>query len=361
MLAVVHPGSRLLRWGLIAAAWTLVGGLVVAGSAARMVAQGGGPGSGIDPTRVALTFQSVWLWALLTPLMFWLAARVPLSRARWGRALAAHAGFAIGIHLLDVSLDWGLGWLGLPVPGSFTGMLADELFINVYSYFAVIACGHALAYGALYQERRAREAQLAAALAQSQLEALELQLRPHFLFNALNTVNAQIRTGAGPEAIRTVTQLGDLLRALLQEGAHEVAVREELALVDRYLGIEETRFGGRLSRRVDVAPEVLDALLPRLILQPLAENAIRHGCEKVPGPARVDIAIAQHGDRLRVTVRDSGAGVASSREGIGLGNARERLRRLYGAEHRLALEAAEGGGAVAILEVPFHCAPRGAL
>jgi two-component system LytT family sensor kinase len=332
--------------------------LVSGGAAARRAADGAG---GIDLDSVCITFQSVWLWALLTPLMFWLARRVPITRAHWARALLVHTGCALAIHVVDVAVTIGLGALGLPAPtSSVSALLGAQLFINVYSYFAVIACGHALAYQSLYQGRRAREAQLAEALAQSQLHALELQLRPHFLFNALNTVSAQIRTGAGPDAIRTLGQLGDLLRALLHgdAGAHEVSVRDELSLVDQYLSIEETRFGGRLARTVDVEPRALDALVPRLILQPLAENAIRHGCERRPGPARVDVAVCVvdggAGPRVRLTVRDTGPGVASRREGIGLGNTRERLRRLYGPDHRLELDESPDGGAVAIVEVPLH-------
>ena len=356
-----------IRWALIFGAWTLVGGLVVGGAVARRAAAG----TAIDAHALATTFVSCWLWALFTPLMFWLARRVPITRATWAWAMLAHVAFALAIHVLDVSADTALRALGVPAPdGTVQQLLAAELFINVYSYFAVIACGHALAYQALYQGRRAREAELAQALAQSQLHALELQLRPHFLFNALNTVSAQIRTGAGPDAIRTLSQLGDLLRALLQEGAHEVTVREELSLVDRYLSIEETRFGGRLQRSVDVDPRALEALVPRLILQPLVENAIRHGCEKKPGPAEVAIAASvvdgMAGARLRLTVRDTGPGLVGRSEGmglgagqgagqgIGLGNTRERLQRLYGPDHALSLEAAPDGGTVAVVEIPLH-------
>jgi two-component system LytT family sensor kinase len=300
----------------------------------------------------------MWLWALFTPPMFWLARAVPIARRRWPLALLAHLGLALIVHVVDVSADQLLVAIGAqPAGEGFVDRLASELFINVYSYLAVIGCGHALAYHGLYQERRAREAELAAALAESQLHALELQLRPHFLFNALNTVSAQIRTGAGPAAIRTVSQLGDLLRALLEDGEHEVTVRDEVALVERYLGIEATRFGGRLTVDVRVEPDAADALLPRLILQPLAENAIRHGCELVPGPARVEIDVRGDGDVLRVSVRDSGAGPGASPDGIGLGNARERLARLYGGDHRLTLEPASSGGTLVVLEVPYHTSP----
>jgi hypothetical protein len=342
--------SYAIRLGLIFAAWTLVGGLVLASSAARMAT-----GASFDAEYVWKNFQSVWLWALFTPSMFWLARVFPLTRVHWLRAFALHVACAAIVHLLDVGADLTLSTLGVSASeGTFRERFIDDLFINVYSYFAVIACGHALSYQALYQARRTREAELVAQLARSQLHALELQLRPHFLFNALNTVSAQIRTGASQGALQTLSQLGDLLRALLQEGAHEVSVRDELALVERYLSIEETRFGGRLSRSLQVDPAALNALLPRLILQPLAENAIHHGCEKIPGAARVEIAVRIDGDRLRVTVQDSGAGLSGRQERIGLGNARERLRRLYGDEHHLSLEPAPGGGARTTLEVPYH-------
>jgi signal transduction histidine kinase len=340
-----------MRGGLIFAAWTLVGGLVLASSAARSAANG----ARFDVDQVLEHFHSVWLWALFTPLMFWLARRIPIARRDFARAFTLHVGCALLIHIIDVGADMLLSQVGFgSSQAAFGERIVDDLFINVYSYFAVIACGHALAYQALYQARRTREAELAAQLARTQLHALELQLRPHFLFNALNTVSAQIRTGASSDALQTLSQLGDLLRALLHDGAHEVSVRDELALVERYLSIEETRFGGRLTRSLDVDPQALNALLPRLILQPFAENAIHHGCENVRGPARVAISVQVRGERLRVVVQDTGTGISGRHERIGLGNARERLRRLYGDEHHLALEPVPNGGARTILEVPYH-------
>jgi LytS/YehU family sensor histidine kinase len=210
------------------------------------------------------------------------------------------------------------------------------------------------------KRREVREAQLETRLAHARLEALKMQLHPHFLFNTLNAVSVLVRKGENRAAVRMIAGLSDLLRlALDRSGAQEVTLEEEMHFLDRYLTIEKIRFGDRLRVSVDVPRDALDARVPNLVLQPLVENAIRHGIAPVPGAGRLDIRADVHGKTLRLRVLDDGAGVdgappASAGGGVGLRNTRERLRQLYGDRFRLELLPGRGRGTEAVLEIPLR-------
>src|SRR5262249_10523142 len=198
---------------------------------------------------------------------------------------------------------------------------STELSINVFSYLATAAVGHALTYAALSQERRLNLSRLGAELARAQLRALEMQLRPHFLFNSLHTVGGLIPARPPQTAVRALAELGDLLRAVLHgDGSHEATVHEELELALRYLRLEELRFHDRLESRMSIAPEALAARVPRLVLQPLVENAVRHGVEAAPGPVRIDLRASVADGMVWLSVENSGGGARRAGEGIGLAN-----------------------------------------
>ena len=343
------PPRLLLQLAYALAAWTAVA--VLAGLRDPLYALS--MGRALPPARLMVEpLVNCWVWALLTPTMLWLADRFPLDRRRWRASLAVHAAGALcAVGVSAVLTFHGLAWLGHEA----------ELFIDVYSYAAVVALGHALTYHRLSVAQRLRASELEAQLLGARLTALEARLQPHFLFNALNTVSSLVRTGDSDAAVRAVARLGDLLRALLREDAgQEVSLAQELEFVERYLELERARFGDRLEIALEVDPALLPALVPRLVLQPLVENALRHGIDRSAARARVAVRAARDGAMLRLEVEDWGAGGDAAQAGrappstgVGLSGMRARLARLYGERHELSL-VAQPGGSVARVAVPFH-------
>ncbi len=203
-----------------------------------------------------------------------------------------------------------------------------------------------------------RTAQLETRLAQAQLQALRLQLQPHFLFNTLNTISSVLYEDPRV-ADEMIARLSDLLRATLREtGRQEVTLEEELRFLDLYVEIMRARFDDRLVVSLDVDPATRDALVPQLLLQPLVENAIRHGAG-VNATAAVDVRARREGEGLRLQVRDRGPGIAEAQSevigrGVGLSNTAERLERLYGAAHAFALHNADGGGLAVDVTIPYR-------
>jgi LytS/YehU family sensor histidine kinase len=207
---------------------------------------------------------------------------------------------------------------------------------------------------ALYREReRAVRAESLANAAR--LEALRLQLNPHFLFNALNAISTLIVEGRQAEASRMLARVGDLLRTTLaRDGAADVPLAEELDLVQRYLDIEQIRLGDRLALRVDVGPDAWHARVPSLLLQPLVENAVRHAIAPREQGGAIAITARRENGNLRVVVEDDGPGLTGKSEGIGLANTRERLRHRYPDAHRFALTTGQLGGLRVDIELPFE-------
>src|ERR1700724_2388633 len=213
---------------------------------------------------------------------------------------------------------------------------------------------HTVYFQSRLRAQELRASRLEAQLAQAQLSALKMQLHPHFLFNTLNSISALLH-GDVEAADRMVARLGDFLRLTLENSeTQEVTLDQELEFLQCYLDIELTRFQDGLRVEFDIAPETRDALTPNLILQPLVENAIRHGIAHRIEPGRVEIRSERHGDRLHIEVRDDGPGFASNTPGIGLSNTRARLERLYGSGYVLQLSNGTQNGAVVILEIPFR-------
>ena len=310
----------------------------------------------------AMNFASIWLWALMTPAIIALAHRFPLHAGSWQRNLVLHFLFSVAFAAADVCLDT---WVARSIHSttaqlSLVSRFWNKSFINLFSYAAVTAVAHAIQYSHQLADRKARTAELEKEVLRARLAALQMQLRPHFLFNALNSVASLIRSQQSAQAIRALSGLADLLRFVLKrDGAQLVPLRDEMELIDRYLRIEQIRFENRLEARLDVDPQVLDALVPSLILQPLVENAVHHGIESARGIGHVDVEVRRDADMLRVCVRNSGplldlASAPGEVDGVGLGNTRARLQHLYGEHHRFELRAAAGGGALAELAIPFQ-------
>lgn len=350
--APAHPA--VMRAALVFLSWTAVGLFSISQVTLDALARGA---PAPQWRFFARALVEVWVWAAFTPAILALATRVPLARAAWLRPALFHTGASFAFALADVLLDGALAPLLGPSPRPPLAVaFVRQSFINVASYWVVVALGQAAAYRRLWLERQVHAAELEAQLSDARLRALEMQLRPHFLFNALHTIAALVRRGDGHAAVRTIAQLGDLLRAVLRADAQEVPLREELAFVERYLAIEATRFGDRLTVELAVEPGTGEALVPRLVLQPLVENAVRHGIEPRPGPGRVTVRAAREGDALCLEVTDTGPGPAAVARagGLGLENTRARLRHLYGERQRVALERAPGGGAIVRVELPWR-------
>ncbi len=298
-------------------------------------------------------------WALAIPIVFLFVD--PVARRRWGwpRMLLAHVAFALAVVFLSIVL--GSLWYGMRDVGT---IILSSLPEQLFTYAAILAGVLAYHYAQRFFEREVAAGELATELAEARLSALRAQLRPHFMFNALNSVAMLVRSGRGPEAVDTIARVSELLRDGLEEDDRaEVTLEEEVALARRYLAIEEVRFADRLQVTVNLEEQAKGAPVPRLILQPLVENAVRHGIGVRAGAGRVEISARMAGEELIVVVRDDGPGPASPPDplslqergngGVGLRNTRERLKAAYGSAARLTLEHGPDGGAVATLVIPL--------
>src|SRR5512140_2765808 len=290
-----------------------------------------------------------WLWALLTPAILGLARRFPLERARWKRSLAVHAGASIVLSATQLLVAGALLYAVVQSGGtsSLSWALGSFFRLNFHANILTYAALVALAWAAdTYAKFRDRE------LAASQLQT-------HFLFNTLNAIAALLKPK--PDAAeRMVLQLAEFLRLTLRNtGRAEVTLREELDFLERYLAIEKTRFGERLSTRFHIRSEVLDARVPNLLLQPLVENAIRHGIARDSEAGRLEVSATHEDGRLLLRVTDDGPGLglAPVREGIGLTNTRERLRHLFGDDFSLSYANVPGGGFAIALAFPLVPGP----
>lgn len=310
---------------------------------------------------LSLGLSQWWAWTLLYSLLFRITRRKPLTPQHWRRGAIFYFAVAVAVTLLKLGID--IVWLRMIGNAHFfarlpaSSLLAVAVYFNFITCCALIGVGHALNFYHLLRERELQAAQLATQLTQAQLAALRMQLQPHFLFNTLHTI-AMLNLTDAKAANRMLTRLSDLLRLTLDgSGAQEVALRQELDWLRCYLEIEQIRFQDRLTVRFDVDPASLDAAAPNLLLQPIVENALRHGVAKQEADARIEIHAARQNGSLLLRVRDNGQGLTNDLEakpGIGLNNTRARLAQLYGAAQRLELRNAEGGGMEVAITIPFR-------
>ena len=322
-----------------------------------------------DWMLAATQFGRYMLWAPLTPLIFAAVRRFPFQRPQLARSIAIHACFALlCIAFVEAlteqlqSLIFYNAGMHRPQPGRVLlapslGPIFSRLSIGVVAYSAVGAIASAFDYQRRLRDEAVRVAQLQRDLSESQVQAIKMQVQPHFLFNTLHAVNVLIENDP-IAATRMVSRLGDLLRHTLTRAAvAEVPLRTELDALRLYLEIEQTRFRDRLTVRIDAPAELLDALVPDLILQPLAENAIRHGIERDTGAGSVEVKAFREGGSLVIEVRDSGRGPGGQvTDRVGLTTVRGRLARLYAGASEFSLTEAPAGGGVARLRIPFRSA-----
>jgi hypothetical protein len=318
---------------------------------------------------IVLALFSSYLWALLTPFVFWLSARVLADqRHRVAGILAlVIVGFAIAVALgmtgeairsAVIPFQPRRGRGGGP-PGYF--WLRPWFLNDFITYIGVLAAGLARAYSIRYRQQREESlrvaAQLRAQLAEARLDALRMQLDPHFLFNTLHAISSLVERD--PRGVRRmISRLSELLRHTIEGSTEqEITLREELDLLRRYLEIMEVRFQGKLEITTDVQERALDALVPNLILQPIVENAIKHGASKIEGMGRIALRGRIETSELVLTVENNAALVETTGgTGVGVRNTRARLSHLYGDEQSFELRAGNGTAPSTIAEIrlPFH-------
>lgn len=357
------PRSR-TKWWLIFGCWSLVALFFTS----QTYVQSKLSQDPISFLRVmSWQFSSCYVWFLLTPVILRFNRRFPLERGAWARSLPAHILFGILIAFLQQSIDARV----LPFLGYYPGVRFTSyfqaykffLFVNfhlaLFFYWAILGVNYAIDYYQKYRERELRASQLETRLAQSRLQVLKMQLHPHFLFNTLNAISELVYKD--PEsAEQMITNLSDLLRLSLENvGVQEVPLKQELDFLNKYVEIEQTRFHDRLRLNMWIEPETLDACVPNMILQPLVENAIRHGIGMRSSGGQIEIGADRADGMLHLFVRDNGRGLLNAeqkalKEGVGLANTRARLAHLYGAAHSFDLKNSPGGGLMVDLSIPFR-------
>ena len=309
------------------------------------------------------------LYAVLTPAVFWFARRYPLTRGSLARRVPLHLLAAILLCAAwstgGILLSWAL-FHSTPYGGGAVSWFLTSLPFGVAVYFAVLGVEHAVRYFLEARERETQAARLSAQLAEARLGALRMQMQPHFLFNSLNAIAVIVRDRDTATASRMLEQLGEMLRRVMRaDRPQEVTLAEELDFVRQYLAIEEIRFSDRLRPAFDVDRHVLSAAVPEFLLQPLVENALRHGLAKRVTATLLRIEARREGDELILSVIDDGPGpggtAADQAEGVGLGNTRERLATLYGDRASLDLIATPEGGATVTVRLPYRELHTGSL
>jgi signal transduction histidine kinase len=357
------PRRRLTRWGVIFGVWLVVA-LLFSGQGILYFHLRGEP---IGWGDVLLRLFGILTWAALTPFIFWVSHRWPITKKDWPRTLLAHGLALLVVLPIDIGsfllmnefLFHAIVWEGSPsLWEKFVRLTATSFGFSIYYYLGVVGISHALDYYDIMRERELSASQLEARLSEARLQLLKTQLQPHFLFNTLHTISALLHDDVRA-ADRMITRLSDLLRLTLEKGGEqEVTLREELEFLGPYLAIEQTRFHDRLTVVEDIQPEALDAQVPSMLLQPLVENAVRHGIGARAGAGRIEISARRDNGRLQLEVCDDGTGLPNGSESVqtrvGLGNTQARLRQLYGADHRFELGDAPGGGLRVSIVIPYR-------
>jgi two-component system LytT family sensor kinase len=360
--------GRLRTWFLVFLIWTLLG-VFFSSQAYLMQLPADSSAEFPGPSWVELLRQNLtefYIWALVTPLIFHLGRRFPIVQHRWRMNLPIHMLVCLSIAILEVGVSTAISaWMRSAAPNQAWSMSSQYfLFLatlqqNVLFYWVILGVCWSIDYYRKYHERELRATQLQAQLVHAQLKVLKMQLHPHFLFNTLNAISALIYQDV-ELADRMIARLGELLRATLENvDRQEVPLREELDFIEPYLEIEKARLGPRLCVKLNVDSETMNCLVPNMILQPLVENAIRHGIAPHDKPGCIEISAHCENGKVKLKVCDNGLGCAveassKSQTGLGLSNTRARLQQLYGSAHGLELSSAPNTGTEVAVSIPFH-------
>lgn len=316
-----------------------------------------------------------WIsWLVLTPLIAWLAERFPFTDGRHWQALGKHAIAGVLVALVQVVSVGAIYWFTtgqFNIVASSLGNQVQRFFGNYFLESVVTYAGTAGVFIAIDFARAMRDesvirarletraAALESSVAQARVDALSMQMNPHFLFNTLTAISGLVSQERKAEAREVIQRLGELLRQSLGNGTGPFStVAREAELLEDYLYIQRLRFSDRLTASVDIDGKARDLLIPTMLLQPLVENAIRHGVEPKEGKGTVQVRVTREEDLLRISIADSGKGFSlgrdgrPAREGIGIANTRERLDHIYGPSASLQLNNLAGGGAEALVMLP---------
>jgi two-component system LytT family sensor kinase len=359
------PDMGRTRWILILCAWTIVGLLFTV----REIVVASVHGGHVNWVIVGVIELVYWnVWAACTPLVVALAKRFPLTGQRFVSHIAIHTvtSFMMAplgsvtayflsrglLELLFRMTDPG----ALRLLSTFTVSVLSMSFTGILTYWLVVGLYQSVHFYQAAMERQTIAAQLEMQLSHAELENLKSQLHPHFLFNSLHTIGVLMQEDV-EAASHLLVSLGDLLRMALERRENEITLRSELEFVGKYLEIEQTRFHDRLKVRMDVPPDLLGVYVPSLALQPLVENAIKHGISVDSAAGRLEITAQRNNGRVSLRVRDDGPGLAPGsrlRFGVGLTNVQSRLKQLYGEESSLELTRGDGRGCEAIITIPLR-------
>ena len=355
-----------MKWILILCGWTIVALLFAAQQTVVEKVQGSQVHWVIEG---ALVLVDWYVWAACTPLVLGLAKRFALTGPRLARHVGLHTIASLAIapvaSVAQYFLSLGLLRFAFHVPGAEVGhFLASSLgvgvlymsFTGVITYWLVVGLYQAIHFYQVALERQTIAAQLETQLSHAELENLKSQLHPHFLFNSLHAIGVLMQEDVDA-AGRLLVSLGDLLRMALARRENEITLQSEMEFVGKYLEIEQTRFHDRLKVHTDIPRDLLGVYVPSLALQPLVENAVKHGISVDSAAGRLEITAQVHNGRVRLCVRDDGPGPAPGlrvRFGVGLTNVQSRLKQLYGDESSLELTGGNGRGCEAIITIPLR-------
>jgi len=357
------PAAPFITWrrlALIFGVWTLVAYMNTQTSAFAMTRMG----RSFDWKPVFFSnLTSCLLWAVVTPFLLALAKRFRIERGVWPRNLALHVVVGLAFTAIDI-LAWKIEAPYIrpgaaPSARPFLVDLAQQLVLDLGWYFIIVALAHAEYYARVSRHESLRRAQLQSQLDAARLDALQSQLRPHFLFNTLTTIAEQVY-GDPAGADTMITRLSRLLRSsFVDPEVQEVTLRQELELLQCYLDIARVRFNERLTIDFDIHPNALDAFVPRFLLQPLAENALQHGIEPAESGGRLELRVRVQQDTMTLELHDDGAGLkpGAVRNGTGLRNTRQRLAHLYGDRAQLEIASRPTGGTMVRVTLPFRREP----
>ncbi len=364
-LPLTAPPRYGVRWSFVFLIATLLGLVSTALAWNFTVALGGPP---VEWATLLILNCAYWyLWALFTPAIVWLSQHYRFERQGLIRAVLVHlpsvALFSFGHIAAMGGVQW---WIAATAGRTFPWWEEVQRSVLQYidwemmTYWAIAGLSHAVLYYRESKDRAVRASQLETRLVEAQLQTLQQQLHPHFLFNTLHAVSALMHRDV-EAADRTLMRLSDLLRMTLETiGQQEIALHAELDFLSKYVQIEQTRFADRLIVRYDIQPDTYDCLVPNLILQPLVENAIKHGVAKKAGAGHIDISARRDGDKLLLEVRDDGVGLSEDaltalQKGIGVSTTRARLQHLFGADYRFEFHRQATGLAV-VVAIPWRTA-----
>lgn len=320
-------------------------------------------GGHVDFVDLAIPqFGRAMMWALMAPLILMLRARVPLGAGHWLGGVGFHFGMSflvMATYYLGRMLAYVI-FYDEPIR-EFWASALDSFYgrniIDMAYYWAVLAFGYSLEIYQRYKNEELRSARLEACLVEAELKALREQLRPHFLFNTMNTISVLVREGKNDEAVTLIARLSSLLRLSLDNTrVQEVTLRQEMDFLALYIEIQRARFSDRLAVDIAIEPAAMEARIPNLLLQPLVENAIIHGVAPKAGPGRVTVSGRVAEGQLHLEVSDDGPGLGDgskrAKEGIGLTNTRERLEKIYGPHGHLSLRSETGRGVSVLIILP---------